>query len=181
MVDASGHSPTWRNFRFCPGCGAKGLSVRGDGSVLCKKCGYHFFFNVAAAVAGLIVDDIGRLVVVVRAREPKKGALDLPGGFVDIDETAEEALRREIKEELNLKAKKCSYFQTFPNTYVYDNITYKTLDLAFVCTIDSFKGLKLSEEIQAVQFIKPADIDLESIGFDSIRNIVSSFLQMKER
>ncbi len=181
MVDASGHASPVRTFRYCPGCGAKGIALRGDGSVSCKKCGYHFYFNVAAAVAGLIADDIGRLLLTVRAHDPKKGALDLPGGFVDPDETAEDALKREIKEELNLKVEKCSYFQSFPNTYTYDNITYKTLDLAFVCTIGSFKDQKLSEEIQDVLFVEPADIDLNRIGFDSIRDIVSSYLQKKDK
>ena len=179
MVDAPGHAPPWRTFRYCPGCGAKGIAVRGDRSVLCKKCGYHFYFNVGAAVAGLIEDDIGRLLLTVRAHDPEKDTLDLPGGFVNFKETAEEALAREIKEELNLKIKKCSYFKSFPNTYLYDNIFNRTLDLAFVCTVYSFKRQKPSEEIQGVLFIKPADIDLKSIGFDSIRNIVSSYLRIK--
>ena len=181
MVNAPGHVSPLRTFRYCPGCGARGIALRGDGSVLCKKCGYHFYFNVAAAVAGLIADDMGRLLLTVRAHDPKKGALDLPGGFVDRDETAEDALKREIKEELNLKVKMCSYFKSFPNTYTYDNITYKTLDFAFACEVESFKDQKLSEEIHDVQFIKTADIDLNSIGFDSIRNIVSSYLQFKKR
>jgi NAD+ diphosphatase len=181
MVDVPGHAPPLRTFRYCPGCGTKGIAIRGDRSVLCKKCGYHFYFNVAAAVAGIIEDDIGRLLLTVRSHDPKKGALDLPGGFVDLNETAEDALAREIKEELNLKVKNCSYFKSFPNTYIYDNITYRTLDLAFVCTVDSFKDQKPSEEIQGVLFIKPADIDLNSIGFDSIRNIVSSYLRIKKQ
>jgi NADH pyrophosphatase NudC (nudix superfamily) len=180
MVDAPGHAPPLRSFPYCPGCGAKGIAIRSDGSVGCKKCGYHFYFNVAAAVAGLIEDDIGRLLLTVRAHDPKKGALDLPGGFVDLEETAEEALAREIKEELNLKVKKCSYLASFPNTYTYDSVTYKTLDFAFVCTVESFRDQKPSEEIQDVLFIKSADIDLNSIGFDSIRNIVSLYLRIKK-
>ena len=176
MVDTPGHAPPWRNFRYCPGCGAKGITIQGDRSVLCRKCGYHLYFNVGAAVAGLIEDDIGRLLLTVRAHDPEKDTLDLPGGFVDFQETAEGALKREIKEELNLKVKRCSYFKSFPNIYPYDNISNRTLDLAFVCTVDSFKGQKPSEEIQDILFIKPADIDLNNIGFDSIRNIVSAYL-----
>ncbi len=110
MVDTPGHAPPWRNFRYCPGCGAKGITIQGDRSILCRKCGYHLYFNVGAAVAGLIEDDIGRLLLTVRAHDPEKDTLDLPGGFVNFKETAEGALKREIKEELNLKVKEVFLF-----------------------------------------------------------------------
>src|SRR5208337_901997 len=102
MADEQKHTGPWKTFRFCPGCGAEGIAVRADRSILCKQCGFHFYFNAAAAVAGLIEDDKGRLLMTVRAHDPAKGALDLPGGFVDFDETAEDALKREVKEELSL-------------------------------------------------------------------------------
>ena len=180
MVDEQKHTGPWKTFRFCPGCGAKGIAVRADRSVFCKQCGFHFYFNAAAAVAGLIEDDIGRLLMTVRAHDPAKGALDLPGGFVDFDETAEDALMREVKEELSLEVKKCSYFRSFPNTYIYDNITMRTIDLAFICAVESFESQKLSDEIKDVRFLNPLKIPLDRIGFDSIRNIVSSYLRYKD-
>ena len=179
MVDEQKHTGPWITFRFCPGCGAKGIAVRADRSVLCKQCGFHYYFNAAAAVAGLIEDDIGRLLMTVRARDPAKGALDLPGGFVDFDETAEDALIREVKEELSLEVKKCFYFKSFPNTYLYDNITMRTVDLAFICAVESFGSQKLSEEIKDVRFLNPLEISLDRIGFDSIRNIVSTYLRSR--
>ena len=145
--------------------------------MFCKQCGFHYYFNAAAAVAGLIEDDKGRLLMTVRAHDPAKGALDLPGGFVDFDETAEDALKREVKEELSLEVMKCSYFKSFPNTYIYDNITMRTVDLAFICTVESFESQKLSDEIKEVRFLNPVEISLDRIGFDSIRNIVSSYVR----
>ena len=179
MVDEQRHTGPWKGFRFCPGCGAAGIDVRADRSILCKQCGFHYYFNAAAAVAGLIEDDRGRLLLTVRAHDPGKGALDLPGGFVDFDETAEDALMREVKEELNLEVTKCSYFKSFPNTYIYDNITMRTVDLAFICVVESLESLKLSDEIDDVRFLNPSEISLDRIGFDSIRNIVSEYLRTR--
>ncbi len=68
----------------------------------CESCDFEFYLNVAAAVAALITDEEGRLLVVVRAEEPRKGMWDLPGGFADPGESAEEALGRELAEELGL-------------------------------------------------------------------------------
>lgn len=179
MADASGLPPQAKAFRFCPGCGTPGIGVRPDRSVFCSRCGFHYYFNTASAVAGLIEDDLGRLLLIVRGHEPKKGTLDLPGGFVDPAETAEDALRREIHEELNLKAGKCAYFGSFPNTYTYDNITYRTLDLAFVCTVESFEPLALSDEVEKVLLLTLPEIALDRVGFDSIRNILLRYLNFR--
>ena len=55
------------------------------------------------AVDCAIFDDIGRVVLIRRNREPFKGGYALPGGFVEIGETVEDACRREVKEETNLE------------------------------------------------------------------------------
>ena len=179
MADTSGFPPQAKAFRFCPGCGTQGISVRPDRSILCSRCGFHYYFNTASAVAGLIEDDLGRLLLVVRGHEPKKGTLDLPGGFVDFAETAEDALRREVYEELNLKVEQCSYFGSFPNTYAHGDIIHWTLDLAFVCTVESFEPLALSDEVEKALFFAPSEIELDRVGFDSIRNILYRYLNSR--
>jgi NADH pyrophosphatase NudC (nudix superfamily) len=163
--------------RFCPACGAEGVIVRADGSVGCRRCRLVLYFNVASAVAALIEDDIGRVLLVERAREPGKGALDLPGGFVDAGETAEDALVREVWEELNLTVQKCSmrYLASFPNTYVFEGVAYRTLDMAFTCAVETFAGRRASDEIGRVAFYSPSQVPLERVGFESIRNIIETY------
>ena len=83
---------------FCPKCGCQTLLSVSQKECRCD-CGFHFFQNVAAAVMVAICwqDEV---LVAVRARNPGKGLLDLPGGFVDPGESLEVALRRELQEEL---------------------------------------------------------------------------------
>ena len=47
----------------------------------------------------------GKIVLVRRGRDPEKGKLALPGGFVEPDETIEQACLRELKEETGLDAR----------------------------------------------------------------------------
>ncbi len=82
-------------FRFCPACGVEGGDFLLSREYHCPACGFRYFHNVATA-AGIVAKRAGKYLFVVRAAEPAKGKLGLPGGFVDPGERVEDALRREI-------------------------------------------------------------------------------------
>jgi 8-oxo-dGTP diphosphatase len=50
----------------------------------------------------VIVQD-KKALVTVRAREPEKGRLDLPGGFLEVGEHPEDGTVREVREELGVE------------------------------------------------------------------------------
>jgi NAD+ diphosphatase len=163
-------------FKVCPACGAERLKPDSAKSVVCSACGFVYFFNAAAAVAAIITNTNHELLVIVRAAEPGKGQWDLPGGFADPGESAETALRREIKEELNLDISSITYFCSAPNEYVYKDVTYPTLDLAFVCCVNDFSQLAAMDDAEAVLFVPGDKIETEKFAFVSNRTIVSKFL-----
>ncbi|MEN6308384.1 MAG: NUDIX domain-containing protein [Anaerohalosphaeraceae bacterium] len=162
-------------FSFCPRCGRQALVPHEVKAYRCTGCGFEFYLNVAAAVAGFILDTEGRLLVTVRGQDPGKDTLDLPGGFIDPHENAENAIRREIKEELNLDVTETKYLFSSPNQYPYMDVTYHTMDLGFLCKVDDFGGLKTADEIAAYQFIHPSQVKAELFGFPSIRQMICLF------
>lgn len=164
-------------FRYCPGCGGAGLAAGRPNSLVCGRCGFEYFFNAAAATAGLIVDAQNRLLVTIRGHEPGKGLPDLPGGFVDAGETAEAALRREIREELNLEVDAMQYFMSMPNEYPYKGIVYPTLDLAYICRIGDLSEMRPQDDIEDVRLMPMDKIDIDAFAFESIRRFVKAFLR----
>lgn len=68
-------------------------------------------------------------------KDPAKGTLDLPGGFIDMNETGEEGVAREVLEETGLKVEKTTYLFTLPNIYVYSGFPVHTLDMFFLCRV----------------------------------------------
>ena len=113
------------NFDYCPACRTR--QNKSDSPFICDTCGFTFYQNVACATAA-IIENNNKILLIRRNRKPKKGMLDLPGGFVDPNESAEIGLLRELKEELSLEVseEELSYFGSFPNKYEYKNTIYNT-------------------------------------------------------
>ena len=59
------------------------------------------------------IDGNFKVLLIQRAADPFKGFYALPGGFVEIQETLEEAARRELMEETGLKTSHLTQVHTF--------------------------------------------------------------------
>ena len=116
------------------------------------------------------------LLMTVRGANPGKGMLDLPGGFVDYFESAEEALKRELREELEFSPGQLSFLGTFPNEYTYKGILYNTLDVVFVINVDdSVKFILDKNEIADIVWIDIGNIPYDRIAFKSVKNTLRKF------
>jgi NAD+ diphosphatase len=155
----------------CPKCGSLSFDFDGEKLYSCKQCGYQFFFNAASAVGALIVKN-GKLLTGVRTNDPGKGMLDLPGGFVDPGESLEQALERELQEELSIRPVSMKYFSSGSNYYLYESVEYITCDVFFICEIDSFKSMKASDDISEYKWVTLKDINLHEFAFESVKQVV---------
>ncbi|TAJ12858.1 NUDIX domain-containing protein [Marinilabiliaceae bacterium JC017] len=166
--------------RYCPKCGSERFNYDGEKAFKCIACGFHFFINSAAAVAAIIESGHDEILLTIRAFEPQKGYLDLPGGFVDPGESVEAALKREIKEELNLDITDMSYLVSYPNEYIFSNYSVFTTDLGFICRVESFKNIHVKDDISGYEFINPRDLDYQKVSSDSIRKIIKDYLKYRQ-
>ena len=94
--------PATEPYRFCPADGTGLEEPRPSGGARCPSCGRSWYRNSTPAVGAAIVRD-GKALVTVRAGEPEKGRIDLPGGFLEAGEHPEEGIVREAKEELGVE------------------------------------------------------------------------------
>jgi NAD+ diphosphatase len=169
----SEHSPL-SVFRFCPRCGSPDFGAASEKSLECSGCGFVYYFNMASAVAALIRNEEGEILFTLRRHAPAAGMLDLPGGFVDPGETAEQALIREIREELNLEVTAITYRGSFTNRYLYGGLEYQTLDLVFDCRVLTLETLQAADDVAGWVFRNPSEVKAEEIGLESIRRIVKT-------
>ena len=165
-------------FSFCPKCGSSLFRSQDKGrSYFCESCEFHYFINNSAAVACLIFDSAGKLLLTRRAFEPNKGMLDLPGGFVEPLESAEMTVDREIKEELNIDVTNMTYLTSFPNLYHYSEFNVPTVDLAYLCEVDHINQLVPGDDVASVEFMHPTEIDLSAMCSESMKQIIQFYLE----
>lgn len=171
------------DFNQCPMCGSKKIKWTDGKKWLCPDCGFDLYCNIAAAVGIVLYDDDGNLLFEVRAKEPRKGFLCLPGGFVDAGESAEQAIVRECREELGagIVVEDVRYLCSFPNVYEYKNIQYNTCDIFFAAKLPSeyadmnaFVNTLHREESEVVRFeirrvCSAADVEELPLAFPSAR------------
>ena len=164
-------------FSFCPVCGSAAFTANSVKSKHCRDCGFTYFANPSSATAAFIVRD-GQLLVARRGKEPARGTLDLPGGFVDMDETAEQGMRREIMEETGLQVLRLDYLFSLPNRYLYSDMMIHTLDMFFRAEVSDDAVPKAADDAAELLWVPIAQLQPALFGLDSIRRGVERFCQM---
>ena len=169
---------TLDTFKFCPKCGAKAFEINNEVSKKCLKCSFVYYSNPRGATVAIIRNEKGEILVTKRAKNPGIGMLDMPGGFIDEMESAEQAVAREVKEETGLELKAIKYILSRPNLYLYSEVLYRTIDLFFECQVDTFNLTREESEISELMWIKPEDFDLEEFAFESIKSGLKAYFKL---
>ena len=159
-------------FKYCPCCGSENFEQHNIKSKHCRDCDFVYYINPSAAVAAFILNSKNELLVCTRKKEPAKGTFDLPGGFIDYNETAEQAIAREIKEELGGEIVNAEYLFSLPNDYLYSNLTVPTMDLFYLCKLKDDDDLHPADDVAEFQFMPLATINPEKFGLNSIKKAV---------
>ncbi len=157
-------------FRFCPRCGAPRAAENvGQIPLRCAPCGFTFFFNPTVAAAAFVFGTNGRALFIRREKEPAAGKLGIPGGFIDIGETAEDALRREVREEVGIEIECVSFLMSCPNMYLYRDVTYPVVDLVFTAQAIAPESAKPLDAVTGIEWHPLGLVDENELAFPSMR------------
>ena len=170
------HIHPFESFHYCPKCGGR-FEEHNEKSYRCQQCGFVYYFNPSAATVAVIVNERDELLVCRRAKEPAKGTLDLPGGFCDMYETAEEGLAREVREETGCEVIDARFLFTLPNTYLYSDFLVHTIDLFFLCHINESTQLAAYDDVAECMWVPIADINASAFGLGSVRRGMERILK----
>jgi 8-oxo-dGTP diphosphatase len=136
------------DYRYCPRCATE-LELRASSGPdpdrpTCPNCGFVHYENPAPTVQAWIDRD-GSFLALRRADEPYAGKWNMPGGFVELDESGPEAIAREVLEETGLKIETERVIGVYKSRYGSGDDAISIFDVAFLCRITGGE-LEVSEE-----------------------------------
>jgi len=105
----------WSNkSKYCAACGSKTSLHLVEKAMFCKDCNNLIYPRISPCVI-VLVTDREKLLLAHNKNFPGKIYSTL-AGFIEVGETVEEAIQREIFEEVNIKVKNCQYYgsQSWP-------------------------------------------------------------------
>jgi NAD+ diphosphatase len=125
-----------RTHRFCGRCGTPTEHARGERAMRCPACGLLSFPRLSPAVITLV--ERGDEVLLARGVNFRAGTYSTLAGFVEPGESLEEAVEREIFEEVSVRVKNVTYFGSQPWPFPH------SLMIGFLAEYDSGE-IKLDE------------------------------------
>lgn len=117
-----------------------------------------------------------KVLLIQRGIEPYKGKWAFPGGFMQIDETAEECAKRELEEETGLKASSVEQFYTF--TDVNRDPRERVITVAHYALV-RLSEVKGGDDAKSAQWF--AMNEIPSLAFDHDRILRMAINRLKER
>jgi ADP-ribose pyrophosphatase YjhB (NUDIX family) len=165
-IASGGGVPPWMaaGLNFCSRCGGPlrfGLIDGEDRERLaCANCGFIAYVNPRLVVSTVPVTDDGRVVLLRRGIEPGKGWWAQPGGFLEVDETVNEAAIRETREETGLLVK--------PGEIIglYTRLEAAVVVLAFEAQVIGGE-FRTNPEALEIEAFAPEDIPWPKIAFST--------------
>jgi 8-oxo-dGTP diphosphatase len=139
----------------------------------CPHCGRYN--NRAVTMDAVIVNDKNQILLVKRGNEPFKGLWSNAGGYLDHDETTEEATTREVKEETGLDVESIKFLNVYTNPNRHPN---QAISVAYVVKVTGEP--KAADDAVEVKWFdltnlpKPLAFDHEIIIGDYLLGIAGS-------
>ena len=164
----------YMNFKYCPSCGEPNLQSNDPKSLVCLSCGFIYYHSPVAVAVG-IVEYEDQIIITKRAREPQKGLLALPGGFVDYQESLESALARELHEELNLSLSQFTYLCSYWEKYLFREVVCFSTIAFFIVRTDDIAMAEANDDIEPFFLVRPQDIDSRDLAFVSDRVALDNY------
>ena len=158
-----------RNHQFCGRCGSATAAHEQDRSRICPSCGLESFPRLSPAVIVLIAR--GEELLLSRSPHFPDGVYSILAGFVEPGETLEEAVEREIAEEVGLRVKDIRYVASQPWPFPH------SLMLGFRAEYAGGELKMDPEELEDAGWYRPPDLPGLPSPASIARRLIDEFLR----
>ena len=130
---------TWYHTnRYCGRCGSKTELKKDERAIVCPDCNLVIFPKISPAI--IVAITCNNKILLAKGKHYKGDFYSLIAGYVDIAESIEETVAREVKEEIGLDVKNLKYYKSQPWPFS------GSLMLGFTAEGDDTQPIRIDEE-----------------------------------
>jgi 8-oxo-dGTP diphosphatase len=120
--------------------------------------------NPIPTIDAIIHNDKNQILLIKRMKDPFMNLLSLPGGFINSGEKAEDALKREVKEEVFLDVEPLEILGVYsdPSRDPRDHI----ISIVFICLIMDYLKGKAGDDVSEIYWKNLNELDTFNLAFD---------------
>lgn len=168
------HLARWyENNRFCGKCAGRLVRKEDERALFCPGCGLEVYPRINPVVIVGIID--GDKILLVKNNNPSYKHYGLVAGFMEIGETLEETVRREVSEEVGLRVKNIRYYKSQPWAFSESILVGFYADVAGD-TLPVLDGRELSE----ARWFHRDELPAENAPFSLTWELIETFRQGNE-
>lgn len=158
--------------KFCGKCGRPTTHSQKERALLCNDCNHIIYPKISPAVIVAVYD--GDKLLLSRNAHGDYKRYALIAGYVEIGETLEEAVKREIMEEVGLKVKNIKYYKNQPWSFS------DTLLVGFTAELDGSNNITLdTNELAEALWVEREEIPEDDIHISLTRELMEAFRNHK--
>lgn len=158
-------------FKFCPLCGGRTTLLPGKFARLqCQECKNVHYLNPKVGVA-VLIEINGSILLVRRKEEPFRGWWSLPAGYVEYEESCEDAAVREAYEETSATISLTSLF----GVYSYTDDPRANMVLVVYRAIADNQTFSARDDVEVVQLFPISRIP-EQLAFSGVRRAIQEYV-----
>lgn len=166
------HLQDWyRDNKFCGRCGHVMKHSETERAMVCPECGYTSYPRIMPAVIVGVIN--GDKILLTKYRNGF-GSFALIAGFVEIGETIEEGVVREVMEEAGIRVKNITYYKSQPWGIPNDVL------LGFFCQVDGDDTITMDPgELKYADWVKREDVVLHNNEYSLTNEMMKMFKEGK--
>lgn len=157
-----------KNTQFCGHCGTKLMFHEQEAAKVCPNCTALFYPQFSAVV--MIAIRRGKELLLARSPHFPPGVYSILAGFVEIGESLEQAIHREVAEEVGLSIQNLRYFGSQP--WPFPN----NLMMGFIADHAHGEIVIDGVEIEAAEWFLPQNLPLLPKKFTLSRKLIDSII-----
>lgn len=161
---------------YCGRCGAETIPSETERAIICPKCGHIYYPRISPVVIIAITD--GDRILLTRYSKGGYRRRSLVAGFVEIGETLEDTIHREVMEEVGLKVKNLRYCQSQPWPFSSSLIS------GFFAEVDGDPTIRLNtdgrDELAEGIWVRREDLQIEDTSVSLTWDMIRKFKEGKE-